>query len=154
MRWRATKKALHKKEIKALSLSYTIASFPKRFKAFVVDSFMLLMPILYIVFYLIYGSREGFAAHMLQGWLLILLPYGALTLIFLKRSGQTPGYKAYDLILIDLKTEQRASLSQLSIRYCFMLISALTLIGLFVPLLRKDNLELYDLLSHTAPINK
>ena len=115
---------------------------------------MLLMPILYIVFYLIYGSREGFAAHMLQGWLLILVPYGMLTLIFLKRSGQTPGYKAYDLLLIDLKTGQRASLSQLFVRYILMLLTAITLIGLLIPLMRKDKLSLYDLGSRSAPICK
>ncbi|KFL33768.1 transporter [Sulfurospirillum sp. SCADC] len=134
--------------------SYSIAPFTQRFKAFVVDSFMLLMPILYIVFYLIYGSREGFAAHMLQGWLLILIPYGALTLLFLKRNAQTPGYKAYDLVLIDLSGKQKLSLLQLLARYLFMLLTAFTIIGLFLPLLRKDNLALYDILSQTAPIPK
>ena len=153
MRWRTTKKG-GKKEQKDSLPSYAIAPFQKRFKAFVVDSFMLLMPILYIVFYLIYGSREGFAAHMLQGWLLILVPYGILTLIFLKRSGQTPGYKAYDLLLIDLKTGQRVSLSQLIVRYSLLLLTAITLIGLLIPLMRKDKLSLYDLGSRSAPICK
>jgi len=155
MRWRTAKKALNQKDSKVSSLlPYTIAPFSSRLKAFVVDSFMLLMPILYIVFYLIYGSREGFAAHMLQGWLLILIPYGIITLIFLKRSGQTPGYKAYDLLLIDLQTKQSASLLQLLVRYVLMLLTALTLIGLFAPLMRKDKLSLYDLGSHSAPICK
>lgn len=153
MRWRATKKG-SKKEHKSALLPSAIAPFQKRLKAFVIDSFMLLMPILYIVFYLIYGSREGFAAHMLQGWLLVLIPYGILSLIFLKRSGQTPGYKAYDLLLIDLKTKENASLSQLLVRYCLMLLTALTLVGLFIPLMRKDKLAVYDILSQTAPICK
>jgi len=115
---------------------------------------MLLMPILYSVFYLIYGSREGFAAHMLQGWLLILISYGLLTTLFLKRSGQTPGYKAYDLLLIDLKTGHSATLTQLIVRYTLLLLTALSVVGLFVSLLRKDKLALYDLLSQTAPIPK
>lgn len=153
MRWRTTKKG-GKKEQKDSLPSYTIAPFQKRFKAFVVDSFMLLMPILYIVFYLIYGSREGFAAHMLQGWLLILVSYGILTLIFLKRSGQTPGYKAYDLILIDLKTQQKPSILQLCIRYSLMLVTLFSLIGLFIPLMRKDRLSFYDIGSHSAPVCK
>lgn len=153
MRWRDSKKGV-KKERKSSLPSYAIAPFQRRFKAFVVDSFMLLMPILYIVFYLIYGSREGFAAHMLQGWLFILIPYGALTILFLKRSGQTPGYKAYDLILIDLSTTQKTSILQLCVRYTLMLLTALTIIGLFLPLMRKDNLALYDILSQTAPICK
>lgn len=153
MRWRAAKKASNKGAFKSLP-PYTIAPFSKRFKAFVVDSFMLLMPILYIVFYLIYGSREGFSAHMIQGWLLILISYGVMTLLFLKKSGQTPGYKAYELTLIDLKTQQKASFAQLLTRYFLLLMTAITLIGLFLPLLRKDKLSLYDIGSHTAPICK
>lgn len=153
MRWRATKKG--KKEQKnALPSTPSIAPFQRRFKAFIVDSFMLLMPILYIVFYLIYGSREGFAAHMLQGWLLILIPYGSITILFLKRSGQTPGYKAYDLMLIDLKTKGTASLLQLCVRYILLLLTTLSILGLFAPLIRKDKLALYDLVSQTAPISK
>jgi uncharacterized RDD family membrane protein YckC len=153
MRWRATKKGV-KKEHKSTSPLFAIAPFQRRLKAFVIDSFMLLMPILYSVFYLIYGSREGFAAHMLQGWLLILISYGLLTTLFLKRSGQTPGYKAYDLLLIDLKTGHSATLTQLIVRYTLLLLTALSVVGLFVPLLRKDKLALYDLLSQTAPIPK
>lgn len=153
MRWRDIKKG-GKPEPKSSLPSYTIAPFQKRFKAFVVDSFMLLMPILYIVFYLIYGSREGFAAHMLQGWFLILSSYGILTLIFFKRSGQTPGYKAYDLCLISLKTGHPISFVQLMVRYCFLLITASTIFGLFLPLLRKDKLAFYDILSQSAPISK
>ena len=153
MRWRESKRGM-KKELKTSLPSYSIAPFTQRFKAFVVDSFMLLMPILYIVFYLVYGSREGFAAHMLQGWLLILLPYGALTFFFLKRKGQTPGYKAYDLFLIDLSAKQKISLMQLLVRYLCMLLTAFTIIGLFLPLIRKDNLALYDIVSQTAPIVK
>jgi len=153
MRWRTTKKG-GKKEQKSTLPSYAIAPFQKRFKAFVVDSFMLLMPILYIVFYIIYGSREGFAAHMLQGWLLILVPYGIITIIFLKRNGQTPGYKAYDLALIDLNTGQNASVSHLFLRYILMLLTVGTIIGIFVPIMRKDKLSLYDLGSHSAPICK
>lgn len=153
MRWRATKKG-GRKEQKSTLPSYAIAPFQKRFKAFVVDSFMLLMPILYIVFYMIYGSREGFAAHMFQGWLLILIPYGIVTIIFLKRSGQTPGYKAYDLTLIDLSTGQSTSVSHLFLRYILMLLTVCTIIGIFVPLMRKDKLSLYDLGSRSAPICK
>ena len=154
MRWRATKKKLPKKETMTHESPYTIAPFSSRLKAFIVDSFMLLMPILYIVFYLVYGSREGFAAHMTEGWLLILIPYGILTTLFLKRTGQTPGYKAYGLTLISLKTRQKASLYQLYIRYMTLLFTLFTLIGLFFPLLRKDRLAFYDLLSHTAPIEQ
>ena len=154
MRWRATKKALHTKEDKHSLPSYTIASFSQRAKAFIIDSFMLLMPILYCVFYLVFGSREGFAEHMLEGWLLILLSYGIISLFFLMRSGQTPGYKAYEFVLVDVKNQQKPLFLNLFIRYICMLLTTATLVGLVVPLLRKDKLALYDILSQTAPICK
>jgi uncharacterized RDD family membrane protein YckC len=153
MRWRDTKKGVHK-EVHAKKPLFAVAPFPRRLKAFVVDSFMLLMPILYVVFYLIFGSREGFAAHMLAGWLLILVPYGLITVLFFYKSAQTPGYKAYDIELKDLRTLQKPSLSVLIVRYVLMLFVASTLLGLFIPLFRKDKLALYDLLTHSAPLCK
>jgi len=153
MRWRETRKE-RKKEAHASLLPYTIAPLSKRAKAFVVDSFMLLMPILYIVFYLIFGSREGFAAHMLVGWLLVVIPYGVLTIFFLAIQGQTPGYKAYEIKLIDTVTLQKASLVRLFVRYIIALVVFATFIGLFFPFLRKDRLSLYDIFTRCAPVLK
>lgn len=153
MRWRATKKEV-KKPSNASAPRYNIAPFSRRLKAFVVDSFMLLMPVLYTVFYLIYGSREGFAAHMLQGWLLILIAYGVICTFFFMRSGQTPGYKAYDLVLIDLQTAQKPSLFRLITRYALLLLATFSLLGLFLPLLRHDKRAFYDLFTRTAPVCK
>jgi len=50
------------------------ASKGNKFKAFLTDSFMLVMPIMYVVFYLVMGGREGFAEHKILGWLYILIP--------------------------------------------------------------------------------
>ncbi len=153
MRWRTAKKTLHKEPVTHQSL-YAVAPFSKRMKAFVVDSFMLLMPILYVVFYFVFGSRESFAEHMGTGWILILASYGVITIVFLHYKAQTPGYKAYDLELKELSTLQNPSLLRLTLRYALMLLCALTLIGLFLPLFRKDKLGIYDLLTHTAPLCK
>lgn len=152
MRWRNAKKV---KVDKVLSPSLFIVASPlSRLKAFTVDSFMLLMPILYVVFYVIFGSRELFREHMIDGWLLVLVPHFMITTFFLLFKGQTPGYKAYDIQLIDIKSKtlKKASLMQLFSRYFLFLLTTATLFGLFVPLFRKDKLSLFDLLSHTAPI--
>lgn len=53
------------------------ASSGSKIKAFLTDSFMLVMPIMYVVFYLIMGGREGFAEHKALGWLYILVPLEA-----------------------------------------------------------------------------
>jgi len=152
MRWRETKKG-GSKEPRAL-LPYTIAPLSKRAKAFTVDSFMLLMPILYIVFYLVFGSREGFAAHRLVGWLLVIIPYGLITIFFFNIKGQTPGYKAYEIKLIDTVTLQTVSLGRLLVRYALALVIVATFFGLFLPFFRKDRLSLYDILTHCAPVLK
>jgi len=153
MRWRESKKGI-KKEMPNKAPLYRIAPFSRRLKAFIVDSFMLLMPILYIVFYLVFGSREGFAEHMVEGWVLILLAYGVLTTLFLVRKGQTPGYKAYEIELKELSSLKTPSWQRILLRYSVMVITTATLFGLLVPLFRKDKQALYDLLSRTAPFCK
>jgi len=68
-RWRDIKKGkVTHKEVKQKPLDFTIAPPVNRVKAFITDTFMLLMPLLYVVFYLVMGSREEFAEHMLAGW--------------------------------------------------------------------------------------
>lgn len=149
MRWRDTKKH---REVKNTTPSFRIASIGSRLKAFTIDSFMLLMPILYIVFYIIFGSREGFQTHMFEGWLLVLLPYCTITTLFFLLKGQTPGYKAYDITLVNIQTLQKANFIQLIVRFFLFLIAIATIIGLIIPFFRKDKLSLYDILSSTMAI--
>ena len=149
MRWRDAKKH---REVRDTTPHFIIASIFARLKAFTIDSFMLLMPILYIVFYVIFGSREGFQSHMLEGWLLVLLPYCTITTLFFLLKGQTPGYKAYDITLVNAQTLQKANFFQLVTRFFLFLMATITIIGLLVPFFRKDKLSLYDILSSTMAI--
>ena len=149
MRWRDAKKQC---EVKNPTPRFVIASIAKRLKAFTIDSFMLLMPILYLVFYVIFGSREGFQTHMLEGWLLVLVPYCTLSTLFFLLKGQTPGYKAYDISLVNAQTLQKANFIQLILRFFLFLVAVATIVGLLVPLFRKDKLSLYDILSSTMAI--
>ena len=80
------------------------ASSRSKIKAFLTDAFMLVMPIMYVVFYLIMGGREGFAEHKALGWIYILVPLVIAQTIFMFKTGQTPGYRAYNLTLIDDST--------------------------------------------------
>ena len=153
MRWREARRRGQKPSPTASS-SYVLASLSKRLKAFVIDSFMLLMPILYIVFYLVFGSREGFAQQMFMGWLLVLIPFGIATSLFLALKGQTPGYKAYDITLAHLKTLQRPSLKVILFRYMLFIVTCASVVGLLLPFLRKDRLGIYDILSQSAAVEK
>ncbi|HID31005.1 MAG TPA: hypothetical protein EYP19_13530, partial [Desulfobacterales bacterium] len=53
---------------------FPYASIPVKVKAFITDSFMLLMPIMYAVAYLVMGGLQNFAEHKAEGWLYILIP--------------------------------------------------------------------------------
>jgi uncharacterized RDD family membrane protein YckC len=140
------KKAQHRDTGKPLR-----ASLRNRLKAAITDSFMLVMPLMYIVFYAVFGGREGFASHMLLGWIYILLPLVIIQIIFMSRSkqGQTPGMRAYDLALVDIKTNQKPATGIIIYRQMLSLFSLVTF-GWATMFFRKDRRTLHDLLAGTT----
>ncbi len=130
------------------------ASWRNKIKAFLTDSFLLVMPIMYVVFYLVLGGREEFAEHKALGWVYILIPLVIVQTIFMFKTGQTPGYRAYDLTLIDDYTGEKPSLFITLFRNICAVLSLFTLFGWMMMFFRKDNKTLHDLLSRTAIINK
>ena len=138
--------------VKVKQKAQSTFNFAKRrdiLKAFLTDSFMLLMPIMYIVFYLVFSGREGFAAHKLLGWLYILVPLAIVEILFLAKSGQTPGMKAYRMKLIFLPTSQKPPLSTIILRQILSKFTFL-LFGWVVLFFRKDGRNLHDLIVGTA----
>ena len=133
-------------------LSSDYASSSLKIKAFLTDSFMLLMPILYIAFYLIMDGREDFAAHKFLGWASILIPLVLIQTAFMFVSGQTPGYRNYHIKLIDIHTQQKPSLPIILFRNLCALLSFFTLFGWLLMFFRKDAKTLHDLLSATAVV--
>lgn len=113
---------------------------------------MLLMPIMYIVFYLVMDGREDFAAHKVLGWGYILIPLVLLQSAFMYFNGQTPGYRAYHITLIDEKTQSKPSLPVILFRNMAAILSFVTLIGWVLMFLRKDSKTLHDLLSKTVVV--
>jgi len=134
--------------------AYPYASLGDKIKAFITDSFMLLMPIMYIVFYLVMGGREVFAEHKMLGWVYILIPLVIVQTLFLAKTAQTPGYRAYNLRLIDESTGEKPSFFIILFRNLCALLSFFSIIGWVMMFFRKDRKTLHDLLSHTAVITK
>jgi uncharacterized RDD family membrane protein YckC len=130
------------------------ATVGEKVKAFLTDSFMLLMPIMYIVFYLVMGGREGFAEHKALGWLYILIPLVIVQTAFMVKTGQTPGYRAYNLEVVNDATGGKASLFLILFRNLTAVLSMATLFGWMLMFFRKDNKNLHDLLSGTSIIKK
>ncbi len=123
-------------------------------KSALTDSFMLLMPIMYAVFYLVMGSREEFRDNMLMGWIYILVPFIAIqSAFFYFGDGQTPGYKNYDLRVVDISTLKKPSLIKIVIRNILMIFALISFFGWAIMFFRRDKRGLHDILSGTAVIN-
>ncbi len=129
------------------------ASIGSKTKAFITDLFMLLMPIMYIVAYLIMGGLQGFSEHLMEGWIYILVPNFIVVFLFFWKSAQTPGCRAYTIKLVDGKTGKKAHPLAIALRYYFELISIITVLGLLMAFFRKDRKCLHDLLSGTVLID-
>jgi len=140
--------------IYSAKLKRDYASSSRKLKAFLTDAFMLLMPIMYIVFYLLMGGREGFAAHKALGWLYILAPLVFVQTVFMFKTGQTPGYRAYDITLVDEATGGKPSLFIILFRNLCAILSFFSFFGWILMFFRKDHKTLHDLLSHTAVVLK
>ena len=90
------------------SLPY--ASVPERIKAFITDAFLLAMPLFYIVIYLVFDGlkgENGVEAHRMETWLFILIPLGFIVSLFWMKTGQTPGMKAHNLMLIENSSQKK-----------------------------------------------
>ena len=147
-------RALQDKEKKQDPSEYAhYASSREKIKAFLTDAFMLVMPIMYIVFYLVMDGREGFSAHKLLGWMYIVIPLVIVQSVFMYISGQTPGYRAYNITLIDEKTKSKPSLFVIIFRNLSAILSLFTVLGWLLMFFRKDNKTLHDLLSATAVVH-
>lgn len=121
-----------------------------RFKAFITDSFMLLIPLMYIVFYFIMGSRENFAEDKISGWLYIFIPHFIIVISFWHFKAQTPGMKAYEIELVnDIQIDKKPSVLQLFIRYISMTFFMFLVIPIFYPYFNKNNKTLWDICSKT-----
>ncbi len=158
-RWRdikqgkaTVKKASKKSKITSKDIDFPFASIFDKLKAFLTDTFMLAMPVMYIVIYLVMGSLKDAGEHKAISWGYILIALGIIVIIFYVKSGQTPGLKAYNLKVIDIKTNQKPSFLLAFLRYLFFTMVIFSVVGLIVPFFRKDKRGVHDLLSGTAVV--
>jgi uncharacterized RDD family membrane protein YckC len=135
------------------TIDYTVfANFLSRVKAFITDMFMIMMPIAYIMTYLIMDGKDDFQGSQAARWAISVL-YGMIVVYLWHKNGQTPGKKAYEIKVVDAKTLKAPSWSKSLLRYIMFLFSATSIIGLLFPLFRKDKKALHDILSGTCVIN-
>lgn len=129
-----------------------IASRFERAKAFLIDIFLLYVPVLYVCYFVL-GSKEAFLGNQAVIFACSAF-FGVVQALFLSTKAQSPGLKAYDLYLIDAKKGRKLSFLRVILRYIAFLISASLLFGLLMSFLRKDGLALHDLLSQSCIVRK
>ncbi len=150
MRWRDIKKG-KKPEAKKAKDTTPYAPIPSKIKAFLTDMFMIMMPLAYIVTYVIMNGKEDMQSSLIARNSLWIV-YGIIMILFWSIKGQTPGYKAYNLKVIDAKTKQKPSFLKSLLRYIFFVISSTIIVGELIAFFRHDKKTLHDLLSGTYVI--
>ncbi len=144
---RITKNAAKKEKKEKNKIKY--AGRMDYFKAVLIDSFMLLMPIMYFVFYVVFSGREDYGKHWQQGGLYILIALIAIESIFLIFKGQTPGMKAYNLKLISLYTLKKP-MPQLIVARQVLAKIVLLAWGWLIIFFDYKGRNLHDIILHTA----
>lgn len=144
-----------------------LAKYGTRLFAFITDLFMIGMPISFIIM-ILFGYGETQSATALD----VIVqdtkalehtpnPFASLTQLILTtlayvfmwfRWGQTPGKKMLHIKIVDDKTLECASLIQVILRFFGYFLSALSIVGFFIPLFRKDKKALHDIISKTVVI--
>ncbi|MEA3314723.1 MAG: RDD family protein [Campylobacterota bacterium] len=122
-----------------------------RIKAFITDMFMLMMPIMYITTYIIMDGSQDFKSNDLSHWVTMGV-FGTIVILFWIFKGQTPGFKAYDLHLIDDHTKRKVSAGIAIARYMMFIVSSIIIVGALLPFFRKDKKTLQDVILHTSVI--
>ena len=143
------KEAKKRKTTKKNSLKY--ASYPLRIKAFITDLFMIYTPILYFMTYIVMGDKESFVHSNLAPLIAVLL-YGVIYALFLTKSGQTPGKKAYSIKVVDEKTLKNISFFRAFLRFFVFLVGVTILIGVILPFYNREKKALHDIIAKTVEI--
>lgn len=150
MRFRELKKQSQKpKNSENTKPSHIDANYVDRVKALITDMFMIYIPILYIITYVVLDGKDSFQASGVAQLIGVSL-YALIYAVFLTKTGQTPGKKAYTIKVVDAVTYKKLSFPRALWRFIAFLVSATIGIGLLLPFFRKDNKALHDLMSNTV----
>lgn len=118
-----------------------------KFKAFIINLFMIATPVAYIVFYLIMSGREDFSENKLIGWCYIFISIITIETFFIFfNKGQTLGYKNHNIYIIN---ESGIKLSILKIFSRNIIFFIFIWFNWIIMLIRKDNKGLHDILTKT-----
>lgn len=131
----------------------SIAPITARIKAFIVDMFMILMPILYITTYVVLDGKDDFKGSQIAIFICNAL-FGVFLSIFFSLKAQSPGYKSQQIFLISLKTGRKIGFFHAIFRYICFVLAGFSLVGLLLCFFRKDRLNFHDIATNSAAVIK
>ncbi len=114
---------------------------------------MIYTPILYAITYVVLGNKEAFQ-HSFWGPFSAVVLYGVIYALFIAKTGQTPGKKAYRIKVVDAVTRQNISFFRACIRFIAFLFGATILIGVLFPFYNKQKKALHDIIANTIEIEE
>ena len=122
-------------------------------KAFLTDIFMLFMPLMYVVIYVVMEGREGASHDKLLAWIYVMAPFLLIITVFMiVDSGRTPGARSQSLKVIDFHTLEKPSLFSIIFRNITLLFTMFIPLFWIIPFFRKDARMIHDFLSATCVI--
>ena len=126
------------------------AGFWVRAIAIILDTTLIITPITLLIGFT-YGMEalKDPSLHPEAGILQVLL-YGTIVVISWVRTGQTPGQKAFKIIIVDSTTQKTIDYPQAILRFIGYFISMITIVGFLLPIFRKDKKALHDIIAHTT----
>lgn len=122
-----------------------------RLLAILIDSFLLLAPIS-LFLSLFFGFNELKDNQNYEMGIAQIVIYGIVTILFWHKNGQTPGKRAIGAKVVDNNTLNNLSYLQGIIRFISYFFSLVTIIGILLPLFRKDKKALHDFTSCSTVI--
>ncbi|MDR2151549.1 MAG: RDD family protein [Helicobacteraceae bacterium] len=128
-------------------ISLKPAGFWARFVASIIDIFMIVIPIVFAA-----NLAIGYEAKPALAWLAHTAVFALITIAFWTRKGYTPGKKYMRLIVLDCKTNKTMYPPQACLRFICECLSFASVIGVLLPVFRKDKKTLHDLLSGTRVV--
>ena len=150
MRFRKLKKQ-KKNTSNVVKEKYIYARFVDRIKAFITDMFMIYMPIMYFITYIVLSGKDDLQGSEIAPLIAVSL-YALIYSVLLAKFGQTPGKKAYNLKIVDDKTGENINFFKALLRYMMFLLTMTTVLGAFLPFYRKDKKALHDLVCGTLVV--
>ncbi|HEG4098917.1 TPA: RDD family protein [Campylobacter fetus] len=122
-----------------------------RVKAFIIDMFLIAVPLLYITTYLILDGKNNFQHNQLAIFG-VWLVFGVIQSLFFALNAQSPGYRSQNIYLVSLDGKKAGFISYM-LRY-ILFITTFIFGGSLFCFFRKDKRNIQDLLTSTIVVTK